>query len=104
MDSLGIGSAEKYIGRPDSIACRMPDNTVTSALIDLTGPVASTSANPTGEADTTHHLQVLAKLGIENVSLSSTPLKQPTSEQRASSTSDPVAQTLFKTCMKSFIV
>ncbi|XP_048255486.1 uncharacterized protein LOC124112776 [Haliotis rufescens] len=66
LDSLGIGYAEKYIGRPDSIATRMPDNTVTSALLDICGPVASTSANPTGEADTTHHLQVLAKLGLEN--------------------------------------
>ncbi|XP_012942136.1 uncharacterized protein LOC106012772 [Aplysia californica] len=64
--NLGIGSSEKYIGRPDSIAVRMPDNTVTSHLIDQTGPVATTSANPTGEADTTHHLQVLAKLGLEN--------------------------------------
>ena len=57
------------VGRPDSIAVRMPDNCVTSYLVDQTGPVATTSANPTGEADTTHHLQVLAKLGMENVSL-----------------------------------
>ncbi|KAK3771661.1 hypothetical protein RRG08_047915 [Elysia crispata] len=64
--TLGIGESEKYIGRPDSIACRMPDNTVTSHLIDQTGPVAVSSANPTGEADTTHHLQVLAKLGLKN--------------------------------------
>lgn len=27
------------------------------------GPIAVTSANPTGEADTTHHNQVYAKLG-----------------------------------------
>ncbi|CAL1546487.1 unnamed protein product [Lymnaea stagnalis] len=67
LNGLGIGASEKYIGRPDSIACRMPDNTVTSHLIDQTGPVAVSSANPTGEADTTHHLQVLAKLGLENV-------------------------------------
>uniref|UniRef100_A0A2C9JHS2 Threonylcarbamoyl-AMP synthase n=1 Tax=Biomphalaria glabrata TaxID=6526 RepID=A0A2C9JHS2_BIOGL len=66
LQGLGIGASEKYIGRPDSIACRMPDNTVTSHLIDQTGPIAVTSANPTGEADTTHHLQVLAKLGLEN--------------------------------------
>ncbi|GFO03329.1 yrdc domain-containing protein, mitochondrial [Plakobranchus ocellatus] len=66
LQTLRIGSSEKYIGRPDSIACRMPDNTVTSHLIDQTGPIAVSSANPTGEADTTHHLQVLAKLGKKN--------------------------------------
>ena len=60
LQNLGVGESEKYIGRPDSIAMRMPDNTVTSYLIDQTGPVSSSSANPTGEADTTHHLQVLA--------------------------------------------
>lgn len=67
LENLGIGSANSLVGRPDSIAVRMPDNCVTSYLIDQTGPVATTSANPTGEADTTHHLQVLAKLGLENV-------------------------------------
>ena len=68
LDNLGIGDANALVGRPDSIAVRMPDNCVTSYLLDQTGPVATTSANPTGEADTTHHLQVLAKLGLENVS------------------------------------
>lgn len=67
LDNLGIGAANNLVGRPDSIAVRMPDNCVTSYLIDQTGPVATTSANPTGEADTTHHLQVLAKLGMDNV-------------------------------------
>ncbi|XP_036365429.1 uncharacterized protein LOC118766235 [Octopus sinensis] len=66
LDSLGVGYAGKYIGRPDSIAVRMPDNMVTSFLIDHTGPVSTSSANPTGEADTTHHLQVIAKLGLKN--------------------------------------
>jgi len=69
LENLGIGDANQLVGRPDSIAVRMPDNCVTSYLVDQTGPVATTSANPTGEADTTHHLQVLAKLGMENVSL-----------------------------------
>lgn len=69
LQSLGLDFAEKYIGKPDSIAVRMPDNTMTLSLIDQTGPLAITSANPTGEADTTHHLQVLAKLGVKNVSL-----------------------------------
>ncbi|KAK7099659.1 uncharacterized protein [Littorina saxatilis] len=67
LENLGIGDANALVGRPDSIAVRMPDNCVTSYLVDQTGPVATTSANPTGEADTTHHLQVLAKLGMENV-------------------------------------
>lgn len=55
------------MGRPDSIALRIPDSTITCHLIDQCGPVTVTSANPTGEGDTTHHLQVLAKLGVENV-------------------------------------
>ncbi|ESO94486.1 hypothetical protein LOTGIDRAFT_189186, partial [Lottia gigantea] len=66
VQSLGVDFAEKYIGRTDSIAVRMPDNTVTSHLIDQVGPISVSSANPTGEADTTHHLQVLAKLGLKN--------------------------------------
>lgn len=32
-------------------------------LLLQVGPIAVTSANPTGEADTTHHNQVYAKLG-----------------------------------------
>ncbi|XP_060072266.1 uncharacterized protein LOC132552143 [Ylistrum balloti] len=63
---LGLGEAEKLIGKPDSIALRIPDNTIVCHLIDQTGPIAVTSANPTGEADTTHHLQVVAKLGVKN--------------------------------------
>lgn len=34
------------------------------------GPIAVTSANPTGEADTTHHNQVYAKLGDKVITLS----------------------------------
>lgn len=67
MKSLGLGESEKYLGRPDSIAMRIPDSTITCHLIDQCGPVAVTSANPTGEGDTTHHAQVLAKLGLQNV-------------------------------------
>lgn len=67
MKSLGLGESEKYLGRPDSIAMRIPDSTITCHLIDQCGPVAVTSANPTGEGDTTHHVQVLAKLGLQNV-------------------------------------
>ncbi|XP_074504473.1 uncharacterized protein LOC141775222 [Sebastes fasciatus] len=63
MDTFGLGDAAKHIGTPQSIAMRIPDCSVATHLINLVGPVAVTSANPTGEADTTHHNQVYAKLG-----------------------------------------
>ncbi|XP_061691665.1 uncharacterized protein si:ch211-153b23.4 [Syngnathoides biaculeatus] len=63
MDTFGLGDAAKHIGTPQSIAIRNPDCSVATHLIDLVGPVAVTSANPTGEPDTTHHNQVYAKLG-----------------------------------------
>ncbi|XP_030621458.1 uncharacterized protein LOC115805118 [Chanos chanos] len=63
MDFFGLGDSSKYIGTPQSIAIRNPDCTVATHLISLVGPIAVTSANPTGEADTTHHNQVYAKLG-----------------------------------------
>ncbi|XP_034454544.1 uncharacterized protein si:ch211-153b23.4 [Hippoglossus hippoglossus] len=63
MDTFGLGDAAKHIGTPQSIAIRYPDCSVATHLIHLVGPIAVTSANPTGEADTTHHNQVYAKLG-----------------------------------------
>ncbi|XP_071773096.1 uncharacterized protein LOC139925568 [Centroberyx gerrardi] len=63
MDTFGLGEAAKHIGTPQSIAIRNPDCAVATHLINLVGPIAVTSANPTGEADTTHHNQVYAKLG-----------------------------------------
>ncbi|CAK6956399.1 uncharacterized protein si:ch211-153b23.4 [Scomber scombrus] len=63
MDTFGLGEASKHIGTPQSIAIRNPDCSVATHLINLVGPIAVTSANPTGEADTTHHNQVYAKLG-----------------------------------------
>ncbi|KAM4621437.1 uncharacterized protein ACJ7VT_005813 [Polymixia lowei] len=63
MDILGLGEASNHIGTPQSIAIRNPDCTVATHLINQVGPIAVTSANPTGEADTTHHNQVYAKLG-----------------------------------------
>ncbi|KAL4659664.1 hypothetical protein GN956_G940 [Arapaima gigas] len=63
MDCFGLGDSAKYIGTPQSIAIRNPDCTVATHLMDLVGPIATMSANPTGEADTTHHNQVYAKLG-----------------------------------------
>ncbi|XP_064184363.1 uncharacterized protein si:ch211-153b23.4 [Anguilla rostrata] len=63
LDCFGLGESAKYIGTPQSIAIRNPDCTVATHLMDLVGPIATMSANPTGEADTTHHNQVYAKLG-----------------------------------------
>ncbi|TSL89856.1 YrdC domain-containing protein, mitochondrial [Bagarius yarrelli] len=63
MEFFGLHNSSKYIGTPQSIAIRNPDCTVVNHLISLVGPIAVTSANPTGEADTTHHNQVYAKLG-----------------------------------------
>ncbi|XP_067387446.1 uncharacterized protein [Emydura macquarii macquarii] len=63
VDFLGMKDSAKYVGTSQSIAVRIPDCSVTTHLIDLVGPIAVTSANPTGEADTTHHNQVYAKLG-----------------------------------------
>lgn len=66
VKALGLEDSAKYIGKPDSIAIRIPDSSIVCHLIDQTGPIAVTSANPTGEADTTHHWQVIAKLGSKN--------------------------------------
>lgn len=63
MEFFGLKESSKYIGTPQSIAIRNPDCTVATELMNLVGPIAVTSANPTGEADTTHHNQVYAKLG-----------------------------------------
>ncbi|NXY10629.1 YRDC protein, partial [Pteruthius melanotis] len=63
VDFLGMKDSAKYVGTPRSVAIRVPDCSVTTHLIDLVGPIVVTSANPTGEADTTHHNQVYAKLG-----------------------------------------
>ncbi|CAB1348099.1 unnamed protein product [Coregonus sp. 'balchen'] len=63
MEMFGLGESAKHIGTPQSIAIRNPNCAVATHLINLVGPIAVTSANPTGEADTTHHNQVYAKLG-----------------------------------------
>ncbi|XP_042310231.1 uncharacterized protein LOC121923654 [Sceloporus undulatus] len=63
VDHLGLEDSAKYVGTAKNIAIRIPNCSVTTHLIDLVGPITVTSANPTGEADTTHHNQVYAKLG-----------------------------------------
>ncbi|XP_044061848.1 uncharacterized protein si:ch211-153b23.3 [Siniperca chuatsi] len=60
---LGVGPAYDRVGTKDSIMIRVPDHTVTSHLCDITGPLAITSANPSGEPDSTHHSMVINRLG-----------------------------------------
>ncbi|XP_072294580.1 uncharacterized protein [Eucyclogobius newberryi] len=60
---LGLGPAYERVGTKDSIMIRVPDHTVTGHLCDMTGPLAITSANPSGELDSTHHDMVVSRLG-----------------------------------------
>ncbi|KAM7389609.1 hypothetical protein PAMP_023574 [Pampus punctatissimus] len=60
---LGVGPAYDRVGTKDSIMIRVPDHTVTGHLCDITGPIAITSANPSGEPDSTHHSMVISRLG-----------------------------------------
>uniref|UniRef100_A0AAV2MJD4 Threonylcarbamoyl-AMP synthase n=1 Tax=Knipowitschia caucasica TaxID=637954 RepID=A0AAV2MJD4_KNICA len=60
---LGVGAAYDRVGTKDSIMIRVPDHTMTVHLCDMTGPLAITSANPSGEADSTHHSMVISRLG-----------------------------------------
>ena len=39
------------IGNKDSIVLRIPNNTLTVKLVEQVGPLAITSANPTGDND-----------------------------------------------------
>ncbi|XP_026213487.1 uncharacterized protein si:ch211-153b23.3 [Anabas testudineus] len=60
---LGVGPAYARVGTKDTIMIRVPDHTVTAHLCNITGPLAITSANPSGEADSTHHSMVINRLG-----------------------------------------
>ncbi|XP_031175150.1 uncharacterized protein LOC116064239 [Sander lucioperca] len=60
---LGVGPAYDRVGTKDSIMIRVPNHTVTGHLCDITGPLAITSANPSGEPDSTHHTMVINRLG-----------------------------------------
>ncbi|XP_041930110.1 uncharacterized protein si:ch211-153b23.3 [Alosa sapidissima] len=60
---LGVGGAYDRVGTRDSIMIRVPDHTVTMHLCTLTGPIAITSANPSGEPDSLHHDMVVSRLG-----------------------------------------
>ncbi|XP_073495745.1 uncharacterized protein [Phyllobates terribilis] len=62
LKRLGVGPAYEYVGTADSIMIRVPDHSVTAHLTDMTGPLAITSANPSGESDSTHHDHVIGRL------------------------------------------
>ncbi|KAM9324072.1 uncharacterized protein PAF06_000065 [Gastrophryne carolinensis] len=62
LKRLGIGPAYEYVGTTESIMIRVPDHSVTAHLTDMTGPLAITSANPSGESDSTHHDHVISRL------------------------------------------
>ncbi|XP_075042145.1 uncharacterized protein LOC142101638 isoform X2 [Mixophyes fleayi] len=62
LKRLGVGPAYEYVGTHDSIMIRVPDHSVTAHLTDMTGPLAITSANPSGESDSTHHDHVITRL------------------------------------------
>ncbi|XP_062820012.1 uncharacterized protein LOC134294080 [Anolis carolinensis] len=63
LKKLGVGAGYDRVGTKESIMIRVPDQTITVHLIDMTGPLAITSANPSGETDSTHHDMVIARLG-----------------------------------------
>ncbi|XP_062578487.1 uncharacterized protein LOC134240411 [Saccostrea cucullata] len=63
LQNLGVGEAVEYVGTEESVAIRVPDSSVLSYLVSLTGPLSITSANPSGEPDSTHHSTVLDTLG-----------------------------------------
>ncbi|GCC18128.1 uncharacterized protein [Chiloscyllium punctatum] len=63
LKKLGIGAAYDHVGTKESIMIRVPDHTVTAHLVNMTGPLAITSANPSGEPDSIHHDMVISRLG-----------------------------------------
>ena len=69
LKRLGVGEAASYVGTHQSVCIRVPDSTVLSHLVSITGPIAITSANPSGEPDSTHHDMVLESLGSHPVLL-----------------------------------
>eukprot|EP00106_Octopus_bimaculoides_P002059 XP_014769501.1 PREDICTED: threonylcarbamoyl-AMP synthase-like [Octopus bimaculoides] len=61
--NLGLGDATEYIGNKESVCIRIPDSSILAYLTQLTGPVALSSANPSGGEDSIHHDMVLESLG-----------------------------------------
>ncbi|XP_078520562.1 uncharacterized protein LOC144785629 [Lissotriton helveticus] len=62
LKRMGVGPAYDIVGTKDSIMIRVPDHTISAHLTDMTGPLAITSANPSGECDSTHHDMVISRL------------------------------------------
>ncbi|XP_067677967.1 uncharacterized protein [Haliotis asinina] len=63
MYNLGIGDAYDLVGTKDSICIRVPDSCVLAYLVSWSGPIALTSGNPSGGADSTHHSMLIGSLG-----------------------------------------
>ena len=63
LRTMGVGDAVDFVGTKDSVAIRVPDSAVLSYLVSIAGPIAITSANPSGEPDSTHHDTVIDTLG-----------------------------------------
>ncbi|GFO03330.1 yrdc domain-containing protein, mitochondrial [Plakobranchus ocellatus] len=63
LKNLGLGDSADKVGTQGSICIRVPDSSVLAYLVSLSGPIALTSANPSGGADSTHHDMVISSLG-----------------------------------------
>ncbi|CAL1546488.1 unnamed protein product [Lymnaea stagnalis] len=63
LRNLGLGDSVNYVGTAQSICIRVPDSSVLAYLVSLSGPVALSSANPSGGDDSTHHDMVINSLG-----------------------------------------
>ncbi|XP_059143895.1 uncharacterized protein LOC131931204 isoform X2 [Physella acuta] len=63
LRNLGLGDSVNYVGTEKSICIRVPDSSVLAYLVSLSGPVALSSANPSGGDDSTHHDMVINSLG-----------------------------------------
>ncbi|XP_041350888.1 threonylcarbamoyl-AMP synthase-like [Gigantopelta aegis] len=61
--NLGLGDAYDIIGTAGSICIRIPDSSVLAYLVSVSGPIAITSGNPSGGADSTHHDMLIGSLG-----------------------------------------
>ncbi|CAG5129650.1 unnamed protein product [Candidula unifasciata] len=60
---LGLGDSVSIVGTEKSICIRVPDSSVLAYLVSVSGPVALSSANPSGGDDSTHHDMVIDSLG-----------------------------------------
>ncbi|KAK3090557.1 hypothetical protein FSP39_012668 [Pinctada imbricata] len=63
LRAMGVGDAIDFVGTKESVAIRVPDSSVLSYLVSIAGPLAITSANPSGDPDSTHHDTVIDTLG-----------------------------------------